>query len=488
MSYQKAYGRINWENYPSDKTPLNEANLNKIDYAVNEVDNRVLELDVKKLDLAVANGMVKSMTYNQTNGVFTITYLNGSSDTIDTKLEKLAVNFSYDPTAQQLIITLDDGTTQKVDMSALITQYEFSDTDTVAFAADGGGKVSANVKNGSITEDKLRPDYLADIKVQAANAQNSVEAAASHAQVSENYSNLSKSYAIGTEGQIRENDTTDNAKYYSEQARQVAEGLKGALIPMGTVLFEGLPDTSTAGYMYNISDGFTTTDRFKEGAGHAIPAGANVYYTADGCWDILAGTPGSAALIASIRERLGKNSKTTGKWKHDDVEILKRILSYLEALDKSTFSYELLVRSAVFRLIAMIADESINPLSQLSSGIECSKVRNRIGDVFKYIEEHYKEPMTLPEAAAASGYVPTYFSRVFKNCTGMTFYDYLTVFRVRKAEILLVNTNDSIANIAASSGFSSVKTFDRVFKEQLGISPLKFRKMHGSSKSGRRKK
>lgn len=113
-----------------------------------------MELDVKKLDLAVANGMVKSLTYNQANGVFTITYLNGSSDTIDTKLEKLAVNFSYDPTAQQLIITLDDGTTQKVDMSALITQYEFLETDTVAFSVDGGGKVSANVKNGSITEDR----------------------------------------------------------------------------------------------------------------------------------------------------------------------------------------------------------------------------------------------------------------------------------------------------------------------------------------------
>ena len=125
----------------------------------------------------------------------------------------------------------------------------------------------------------------------AANAQNSVEAAASHAQTSEDYSNLSKSYAVGTGGQVRENDGTDNARFYSEQARQVAEGLKGALIPMGTVFFEGLPDTSTAGYMYNISDGFTTTDRFKEGAGHAIPAGANVYYTTDGYWDVLAGTP-----------------------------------------------------------------------------------------------------------------------------------------------------------------------------------------------------
>lgn len=229
MSYQKAYGRINWENYPSDKTPLNEANLNKIDYAVNEVDNRVLELDVKKLDLAVANGMVKSLTYNQGNGVFTITYLNGSSDTIDTKLEKLAVNFSYDQTAQQLIITLDDGTTQKVDMSALITQYEFSDTDTVAFAADGGGKVSANVKNGSITEDKLQPNYLADIKVQAANAQNSATAA-------NDFAVKAESWAHGGTG-TREDEDTDNSEYYFNQSKKIYDdfqtlgnvtGVKGA--------------------------------------------------------------------------------------------------------------------------------------------------------------------------------------------------------------------------------------------------------------------
>ena len=229
MSYQKTYGRINWENYPSDKTPLNEANLNKIDYAVNEVDNRILELDVKKLDLAVANGMVKSLTYNQANGVFTITYLNGSSDTIDTKLEKLAVNFSYDPTAQQLIITLDDGTTQKVDMSALITQYEFSDTDTVAFSVDGDGKVSADVKNGSITEDKLQPDYLADIKVQAANAQNSATAA-------NDFAVKAESWAHGGTG-TREDEDTDNSEYYFNQTKKIYDdfqtlgnvtGVKGA--------------------------------------------------------------------------------------------------------------------------------------------------------------------------------------------------------------------------------------------------------------------
>lgn len=62
---------------------------------------------------------------------------------------------------------------------------------------------------------------------------------------------------------------------------------------MGTVAFASLPALTavTAGDMYNISDEFTTTEDFKEGAGGIIPAGANIYKTSDGKWDVLAGTP-----------------------------------------------------------------------------------------------------------------------------------------------------------------------------------------------------
>lgn len=63
--------------------------------------------------------------------------------------------------------------------------------------------------------------------------------------------------------------------------------------PHGTVAFADLPalaDVST-GWMFNISDEFTTTDDFKEGAGNVIPAGANIYKTSDEKWDVLAGTP-----------------------------------------------------------------------------------------------------------------------------------------------------------------------------------------------------
>lgn len=43
---QKAYNRINWANYPSDTTPLNESNLNKMDAALDELDNRIINLDL----------------------------------------------------------------------------------------------------------------------------------------------------------------------------------------------------------------------------------------------------------------------------------------------------------------------------------------------------------------------------------------------------------------------------------------------------------
>jgi hypothetical protein len=397
----KTYGRINWENYPSDETPLNESNLNKIDVATDEIDNRVITLDTTKATKEEVSTLVQDVTFEEKTGIITIVKKNGSKITIDTQLEKIAVNFSYNAETQQIILTLIDGTKQYIDLAALITQYEFLDSDTVAFSIDSAGKVSAIVKEASIQEKHLQPNYLADIKVEVAKAQASQSAAAkseSNAKASEtsaatSESNAaasatkSQSYAVGGTNSRTGEDTdnakyysqqsaqsqsaaatsadtantkaeeaeasaataktnadnaagsanianekansaansatiavsnsnaaqqyasnaaisadtsqnyavadTDSAKYYYEQARRISESFSGALRPMGTVAFANLPALSatTSGNMYNISDQFTTTSDFKEGAGNTIPAGANVYKTEDGKWDVLAGTP-----------------------------------------------------------------------------------------------------------------------------------------------------------------------------------------------------
>ena len=173
---QKIYSRINWENFPSEKTAVNESNLNKMDLAIDNLDDRVVAMDASKVDLTKANELVEAILWDESNGTLTVVKMNGSRAVIDTKLEKLAVNFTYNPQTQQLVIALDDGTVQNVDLSSLITEYEFLDSDTIAFEITDG-KVKAIVKNGSITEDKLQPNFLADIKVESAKAVASAKSA-----------------------------------------------------------------------------------------------------------------------------------------------------------------------------------------------------------------------------------------------------------------------------------------------------------------------
>lgn len=174
---QKIYSRTYWENFPSEKTAIDAMRLNNAEAGIDNLDDRVVAMDASKVDLAKANELVKEILWDESNGTLTVVKMNGSRAVIDTKLEKLAVNFTYNPQTQQLVITLDDGTTQNVDLSTLITEYEFLDSDTIAFELTPDGKVKAIVKEGSIQEKHLRPDYLADIKVESAKAVASAKSA-----------------------------------------------------------------------------------------------------------------------------------------------------------------------------------------------------------------------------------------------------------------------------------------------------------------------
>ena len=105
--------------------------------------------------------------------------------------------------------------------------------------------------------------------------------------VVEDYAILSKSYAVGGTG-TRENEDIDNAKYYYEQAKHISQGGNG-LVPLGTIAFENLPtEDILTNAMYNISNDFTSDERFLDGGGILYGKGSNVFYTVDGKWDVLA--------------------------------------------------------------------------------------------------------------------------------------------------------------------------------------------------------
>lgn len=230
MAVIKVYSRINWLNKSESlTTPLGKTNLNKMDKAIETIDNEVVSIastvesiDTTKADADQLNNMVTDISFNDKNGVITIIKYDNTVLNIDTAMEKIAVNFEYNAQTQQLILTLENGEKQYIDMSALITQYEFKDTDTIAFSVDSDGKVSASIKSGSITKAMLSSEVMSAITLSENNAAASAQAAAQSATNSELDSKMSQSYAVGKSG-IRDGEDTDNSKYYSEQAKKYAD-------------------------------------------------------------------------------------------------------------------------------------------------------------------------------------------------------------------------------------------------------------------------
>lgn len=207
---QKAYNPTVWENTPSINTPLNETNLNKLSQGVSEIDNRVITLDLTKLSTTEANGMITGINLNQDNGDITIMYYSGATSILHTLMDQIAINFGYDPVTERLIIYLKDGSEQYIDLSALITQFEFLDSDTVYWSIGDDGKVKADIKNGSITADKLQLNYLADITVQAETAKQQATASASSAAQAKIDADRAETYASITEPKFYLDETTMN--------------------------------------------------------------------------------------------------------------------------------------------------------------------------------------------------------------------------------------------------------------------------------------
>ncbi len=97
-----------------------------------------------------------------------------------------------------------------------------------------------------------------------------------------------------------------------------------------------------------------------------------------------------------------------------------------------------------------------------------------------YINEHYMEDLSLESVASFTGFSKYYFSRTFKRYMGMSYSDYLTQRRMSAAVDLLVHTNQSVQNIAVSSGFGSTATFNRIFRDQKNCTPTQFRSIYGT--------
>lgn len=102
----------------------------------------------------------------------------------------------------------------------------------------------------------------------------------------------------------------------------------------------------------------------------------------------------------------------------------------------------------------------------------------KINQACTYISENCEQEISLEKTAELFGFSSCYFSRAFKKTTDYNFVEYLMLQRVKRAQTLLTDDDIAITEIAYLSGFKSISTFNRVFKQLRGCSPSEYRKYY----------
>lgn len=114
-------------------------------------------------------------------------------------------------------------------------------------------------------------------------------------------------------------------------------------------------------------------------------------------------------------------------------------------------------------------------LNTMTADNESMKSDTYITKAVKFINENYRENITLADAAKTAHLSESYFCRQFKKIVGATFLQYLINVRLKEAHVLLTTTQDTISEVAEKVGFASTAQMTRAFRQNYGISPSRLK-------------
>ncbi len=138
---------------------------------------------------------------------------------------------------------------------------------------------------------------------------------------------------------------------------------------------------------------------------------------------------------------------------------------------------------SVLELLSILHDLSISRTMHTLSdatftNAELSYNSRRIEKAIEYMHQGFQKQITLSEVARLTNMTDASFSRFFKARTGITFMDSLLEMRLGHASRLLIDTTQSVAEVAYNCGFNNMSNFNRLFKKKKGCTPREFRESY----------
>lgn len=191
------------------------------------------------------------------------------------------------------------------------------------------------------------------------------------------------------------------------------------------------------------------------------------YYLWSICSDYI-----EAPILQTIMQKTPINHEYTG---FDKYFITLKELLYKE----NSQSVNSAIRRNVLLIIIQLCDCISNdreklPANSNTKAIAVSKFKN-IQKAISYIDSHFDEKIKIDNLVSVTNLSRSLFSAEFKNYTGMSAIEYLTIRRIEKAMYLLKNTSMSVSSISGECGFTNLSNFNRLFKKTTKITPKEYK-------------
>lgn len=155
----------------------------------------------------------------------------------------------------------------------------------------------------------------------------------------------------------------------------------------------------------------------------------------------------------------------------DPNHVSRLMFRLLEGISRDDKPSEISMSLDIYKIIT----ELLTPLH--ISNKNSASYEDNIQDAKKFITEHIDEKLTVEIIAKSIHLSPSHFSRVFKQQTGFSPYDYVLIARLNRAKDYLQKTDMTVSEIAFATGFNSESNFIHFFTTNTGLSPNKFRKL-----------
>lgn len=174
--------------------------------------------------------------------------------------------------------------------------------------------------------------------------------------------------------------------------------------------------------------------------------------------------------------RLEKNIISANEPFYDEIKGF--LLNMMEENDLKEYGYELAVNNNATNILLTV----MRKFKHYKIDSHIKNIMFNEGDFLKqvdlFLKEHQSENLTLERIAEKFNYTKSYFCRYFKKITGMTFWQYYTLYRLEIAiEHIKTNSKVNLTQVALLSNFKNVRSFNNAFQSFYHCTPSEYRKM-----------